>query len=284
MQIVAPPRCSSRNSSITASPFEESRLPVGSSGGRIARSAAPPPRPADRRRSLLLAPRELCGIVLDAMRHADPLECFGDPLLPLGARKAAIGERQLHVLVDGENADQVEGLEDEGDLPVADAGAVGRGEVRDRLVVEQVAAVGGRVEQAEDREQRRLAASRRPGDGDVFALLDAEMHVRQRVRFDFVGIEDLFDALELNESCGTIARHWVSLMQVSGIRCRVSGCSGGGPDTWHLTPDTYFSFTLSTLSYCDISERITRSPWFSPWMISIEFTEVRPTRTCTRIA
>src|SRR6266545_4653962 len=36
MHTVAPPRCSSRSSSITASPLVESRLPVGSSAKRVA--------------------------------------------------------------------------------------------------------------------------------------------------------------------------------------------------------------------------------------------------------
>ena len=49
------------------------------------------------------------------------------------ARHAAVGERQLDVLVDREVADQVERLEDEADLPVADAGALRRGEPRHRL-------------------------------------------------------------------------------------------------------------------------------------------------------
>ena len=38
---------------------------------------------------------------------------------------AAVGQRQLDVLVDGEVADQVERLEDEADLAVADARPLG---------------------------------------------------------------------------------------------------------------------------------------------------------------
>ena len=41
-------------------------------------------------------------------------------------RHAAIGERQLDVLVDGQIADQVERLEDEADLPVANCGRAPR--------------------------------------------------------------------------------------------------------------------------------------------------------------
>src|SRR5262245_27695749 len=160
------------------------------------------------------------------MRHSHPLEGIGDALLPLGAREPAVGQRQLDVLVHGEIADQVERLEDEPDLPVADASAIGGGEIGDGLAVEQVAAVGRRVEQPEDREQRRLAASRRPGNGDVLALLDAEMDVRQVVRLDLVGIEDFLDALELNQSWRAIPWHWISLRGVVALReaSSVIGC------------------------------------------------------------
>ena len=59
-------------------------------------------------------------------RGADAAE--SDPLLALGLPHAAIGERQLDVLVDGEVADQVEALEDETDLAVSHARAVGHRE------------------------------------------------------------------------------------------------------------------------------------------------------------
>ena len=127
MQIVAPSRCSSRSSSITASPFFESRFPVGSSASRIERLAGDRAGDGD---ALLLTARELAGQVLGAVRHADALERRLDALLALGRLHAAIGERQLDVLVDGEVADQVEALEDEPDLAVADARALRQRQVR----------------------------------------------------------------------------------------------------------------------------------------------------------
>src|SRR6516225_8613287 len=51
--------------------------------------------------ALLLAARELARQVLRAVRHAHPLERLADAPLALGGRHAAIGERQLHVLVHG---------------------------------------------------------------------------------------------------------------------------------------------------------------------------------------
>ena len=69
-------------------------------------------------------------------------------------------------------------------------------QVLHRLAVQDVSAVGGRIEQAQNRQQRRLAAARRAGDRQVLALLDVEMNARQRVRLHFVGHEDLGHAVQ----------------------------------------------------------------------------------------
>src|SRR4030095_11278687 len=47
------------------------------------------------------------------------------------------------------------------------------------------------LEQADDQEQRRLAAPRRPRHRDVLALLDVEVDAGERVRLDLVRVEDL---------------------------------------------------------------------------------------------
>ena len=114
----------------------------------------------------------------------------------LGAH-AAIGQRELDVLKHGQVADQVEALEDEPDLAVADAGAIREREVRNLGALERVAAARWRVEQAEDGEQGGFAAAGRTGDRDVFALADFEMDSGKRVRFDFIGEEDFRDVLRV---------------------------------------------------------------------------------------
>jgi hypothetical protein len=91
-------------------------------------------------------------------------------VLALGGGHAAVGEGELDVFVDGEVADEVEGLENEADLAVADAGALGEREALDGAAVEEVGAVGRGVEQAEDGEEGGFAAAGGAGDGDVFAL------------------------------------------------------------------------------------------------------------------
>src|SRR5271168_2781493 len=77
--------------------------------------------------ALLLTAGELRRVVPEAVGHADAFEGVLDLLLALGGARAAIGQRQLDVFVDGEVADEVERLEDEADLAIADAGALADG-------------------------------------------------------------------------------------------------------------------------------------------------------------
>jgi hypothetical protein len=84
------------------------------------------------------------------MRHADLLKRRHHAFLALRGLHAAVGERQLDVLVDRQVADQVEALEDEPDFPVADPSPLGERQVGDRPAIQHVGALGRRVEQAED--------------------------------------------------------------------------------------------------------------------------------------
>src|SRR5688500_2108634 len=183
---------------LTVHRVEVTRRLVGEENERIAGDSA------RNRDALLLTARELCGIVLHAMRHPDFLERLRHAALAFGRAQAAVCERQLDVLVDCEVADQVERLEDEADLPIANPRALGGGELRDRLARERVLTVRGRVEQPEERQERGLAATGGARDRDVFARLHLEVHVVQSVGLHHVRIEHLLDALEVNEWFFTI--------------------------------------------------------------------------------
>ena len=70
-----------------------------------------------------------------AVRHADPLQRFHHPLLAFRRRHLLpVGQWQLDVFVDGEIANQIETLEDEPDLLVANARALREVEVLHRSV------------------------------------------------------------------------------------------------------------------------------------------------------
>src|SRR6185503_751503 len=113
-------------------------------------------------------------------------------------------------------ANQVEALEDEPDLAVADARPLGRRELGDRPVVQKILSFGRRIEQAEDRQQRRLAAARRTGDGDVFAFVDLEVDPREGMRLDFVGEEDLRHTIELDQRLSVVSHLLVLLAALKG--------------------------------------------------------------------
>src|SRR5262249_14423491 len=75
---------------------------------------------------------------------------------------------------------QVEGLEDEPDLPVAEPGLRVDVEARDVLPVEAVAAFTRPIEQAEHVHERRLARARRAHDGHELAALDPQRDAVER--------------------------------------------------------------------------------------------------------
>ena len=101
---------------------------------------------------------------------------------------------QLHVLARRETGDEVVELEHEPDVLAAVAGQLAfvRG---GEIVVEEVdLPAGGRVEAAQDVEQRGLAAARRAQDHDELAPAEIQVHGAQRVHFDLAHAIDLGEA------------------------------------------------------------------------------------------
>ena len=92
------------------------------------------------------------------------------------------------------------------------------------LAVQDVLALGRRVEQPEDRQQRRLAAARRPGDRDVLAALDLEVDPGERVRLDFVGEEHLRDAVEVDQRLRGQCSSSLLVVSVADRSCRQHCC------------------------------------------------------------
>ena len=88
-----------------------------------------------------------------AVCHADLLESLLHALLALGSAKATIGQRQFYILLDREVADEIEALEDEADLTVADAGPLGKAQICDRMAVQGIASARRCIQQPQDREQ-----------------------------------------------------------------------------------------------------------------------------------
>src|SRR5207249_2536118 len=99
------------------------------------RFAGDGPRHGD---ALLLPAGQLARQMFGAMRHADTFERRRDALPPLARGHSAIGEGKLDVLEDTQIADQIEALEDETDLAITNARALGGREVGHGPVVQEV--------------------------------------------------------------------------------------------------------------------------------------------------
>src|SRR6266567_7344542 len=127
------------------------------------------------RYALLLAARKLRWVVLHPVRHPDFFQRLGGPRLALRTRHPAVSKGQLDIFVNVQVADQVEALEDKADFTVADARPLTHVEILDLFAVQPIFAVRGRVQQTQERKQRRLAATRGPSDGHKFAGLYVQM-------------------------------------------------------------------------------------------------------------
>jgi len=140
--------------------------------------------------------------MLGAMAHAHALQRISHPLLPFARVHAAIGQRQLDVFIDREIADQIEALKDKANLAVANASALRQRKIFNWVVIENVFAIGRRIEQTQNRQQGRFAATRRAGNREIFTLLDVQMDTGERMRLDLVCIENFLDVREVNKGVG----------------------------------------------------------------------------------
>ena len=91
-----------------------------------------------------------------------------------GGGGSVVDERQLDVVQGSGAGEQVEGLEDEADFLVADAGELVVVQFADQLAVEPVLALGRRVEAADEVHERGFAGAGGAHDGHVLVVLDAQ--------------------------------------------------------------------------------------------------------------
>ena len=127
---------------------------------------------------LLLAAGELARPVVGTVGEADLVERGQRPPPALAGSTPAYTSGSSTLRQRGQVGEQVELLEHEADVPVADLGELVLVEVGDVVAGQQEPAGGGDVEAAEDVHQRRLARARRSDDGDELAALDRERHAR----------------------------------------------------------------------------------------------------------
>src|SRR3990172_6953548 len=135
----------------------------------------------------------------DPFREADAREGLEHSALPLGSGDPRVDEGQLDVLVRGRPRDQVVRLEDESDPLSANPGASSLVESGHLFTDELVRSHGRAIETAEDPEQGRLARAGGAHDRDELPLANDEADASKGFDRDLAGLEDLRDALELDD-------------------------------------------------------------------------------------
>src|SRR5262249_12605206 len=99
---------------------------------------------------------------------------------PIGPVHARVQQRQLDIAARIAPRQQVIGLEDKTDVPVAIAGPRIRSNAPDIFVAEAQRAGGRRIEQPEQGRESGLPRTGRTGDRDEFSLFDPEVDPIQR--------------------------------------------------------------------------------------------------------
>ena len=131
--------------------------------------------------ALALSAGELVRLMVHALFQIHRAESRFGAFDALCRRGTVVDQRQLHVVQRSGARQQVEGLEDEADLTVADARQLIVVQVADAMSVQCVGALAWRIQAADQVHQRRLAGARRTHDGDVLVVLDAQADAAQRV-------------------------------------------------------------------------------------------------------
>src|SRR5438309_3178215 len=149
---------------------------------------------AGDRGSLLLTARELGRLVVRPVGESNRLQSLHRPRPPV--LRSGVDQRHLHVMKRRGPRDEVEALEDETDLSVANGGELVVVEPRDFGAVEEVTTASRHVEAADAVRERRLTRAARPHDGDELPFFDDEIDASQRMDLDLAHTVGLGDGLE----------------------------------------------------------------------------------------
>ena len=134
----------------------------------------------------------------------------------------AVEQRQLDILHRGGAREQIEALENETDLAVADVGQLVAIESGDVGAVEQVTAARRAVEAAEHVHQGRFARAARAHDGDELAALDLQRNAAHRMHIHLAGAVGLVDVLQLDDS--GVLGHSIRLEPALSAGQRIGRC------------------------------------------------------------
>src|SRR6266566_4810686 len=134
---------------------------------------------------LLLAAAQLVRPMARTLGEADEIKEFLRPSLPGRAVFGGEAHRQLDVLLSGQRRDEVEELEDEARLSQSIPNEFSVAEVDEVGSVHLDPTRGRAVDPAQDIQEGRLAAPRRPSNRNEFAVIDVHVEAAQRDYFRF---------------------------------------------------------------------------------------------------
>ena len=148
--------------------------------------------------ALLLTAGELLRIMAGAVADGHATHDFRDAFLALSCGHAEVLQWQFDVLFHGELIDEVEALEYEADLPATRLGALTFPQAADLHAVEPVLPFRGIVQETEDVQQRRFAATRRTHNSNELAVLHFQCDAPEGCGLHHICAEDLLDVFEFN--------------------------------------------------------------------------------------
>ena len=138
-------------------------------------------RPRDRD-SLLLAARELVGIVSDLISQSDHGKTVIYALFSLCRRHVRVQERQLDILIRGLLLQKIEGLEDETDLPVPQFRQLQLVQVFHFPPLQDVFAGSRRIEHSHQIQKSGLTRTRRTRESHQLPRFHFKIHTLENLK------------------------------------------------------------------------------------------------------
>ena len=151
--------------------------------------------------ALLLATRELLGVVLAALGQAHKVEQFVHAAFALLLIDARELQGVLNIASSGTRIEEVELLEDHANI-AANAAELALGLADDVGAVEKQLPARGGIEAVDEANQRGLTGTRVADDAEDFTRLDGERDAVDGGDFAVAGFEDLGNVPELDPGAG----------------------------------------------------------------------------------
>ena len=146
--------------------------------------------------ALLLPAGELPGPMPGAVIESDQFQDLAHTGAPAAFRHVEVQQRHLHVFSDAQLINEIEALEDETDIALAQVGKARFRIARHIFVHEVVVAAAGTVDHADNAEKRGLAAAGRPHHREKLPGFHRHGDIVERPGFYGVGAVDLTEVRE----------------------------------------------------------------------------------------